>query len=46
MTGRHGMRLTGWILAANALAMLGALGLSDSVGEAARQVMLFCGLAR
>ena len=44
MPNRHAMRLTGWVLAANAIALLAAAGLSGLVSEAARHVALFCGL--
>lgn len=45
MPGGRAVRLAGWILAANAPALLAAVGLGGSVSEAARQVMLFCGLS-
>ena len=46
MAGRRAIRLTGWIAAANAIAMLAAVGLSGPVGEAARHLMLICGLVQ
>lgn len=45
MPGGRAMRLAGWILAANALALLAAVSLGGSASEAARQVLLFCGLS-
>jgi hypothetical protein len=44
MLDRHAVRLTGWVLAANALALLAAVALGGSVSEAARHAALFCGL--
>ena len=43
---RRVARLTGWILAMNSLALLAAVALGGSAGDAARHVLLFCGLAR
>jgi len=40
------LRLTGWIVAANAVALVLAAGLSGHAGEAARPVSLLCVLAR
>lgn len=42
--GRPGVRLLGWLLAANALALLVAASVAPSVRDAAQRLVLLCGL--
>ncbi len=43
MPERRTLRLTGWVLAVNAIGMLAALALGEPAGDVARGLALLCG---